>query len=180
MKKFGIACAFVCLSMPALADGFYVAADIGYVKWDFDELSTNKTTGSIAGGYKFSLPFKDTLAVELGYRHLGVQRDKDFFYAYRSEFNSLELSLIATHHFSPQISAYGRLGLAKLDIDWQATRLNASNIVDKESTTKDRVIYGVGGRYTFNEHLAVRLEYTLLEWDELRFTGPSLGLEYSF
>lgn len=180
MKRFGVACALVCCSLPAMADGFYVAGDVGQVKWDLDELSTKKTSVAVAGGYKFSLPFKDTMAVEIGYRQLGVHKDKDFLYSYRTEFNMLQLSVIANHYFSPQLSAYGRVGVAQLDIDWQATRINATNITDKESTTKDRAIYGVGARYTFNERLAARFEYTFLKWDEIRFTGPSLGLEYSF
>ncbi|GGY63447.1 hypothetical protein GCM10011613_03940 [Cellvibrio zantedeschiae] len=180
MKKFGIACAFICLSASALADGFYVAADLGQVKWDFDVATTDKTSLAVAGGYKFSLPFKDTMAVELGYRQLGVHNDKDALYAYRSEFNALQLSVIASHSFSPQLSAYGRLGVAQLDIDWRATRIGAPNIINKESVTKDRVFYGVGARYTFSEKLSARLEYSYLNWEDVRFTGPSLGLEYSF
>jgi len=179
MKKSGIVCVLVCLSVPVLADGFYVAGDVSQVKWDIDEFSTNKTGLSLAGGYTFSLPFQDTMAVEVGYRSLGVHRDKDSSDAYRSEFNTLQFSMLASHYFSPRLSAYGRAGVAQLDIDWHANPLGSGDVADK-SVTRNRPIFGIGGRYNFNEHLATRLEYTYLKWEDFRFTGLGLGLEYSF
>jgi opacity protein-like surface antigen len=179
MKKFGIACALICLSASSLADGFYVVGDVSQVKWDIDELSTNKTGLSLAGGYTFSLPFQDTMAVEMGYRSLGVHRDKDSAYAYRSEFNTLQFSILASHYFSPKLSAYGRVGIAQLDIDWHASPLGSGQVED-ESVTRNRPIFGIGGRYSFNKHLATRLEYTYLKWEDFRFTGLGIGLEYSF
>lgn len=180
MKKFGIACALLCVSSAALADGFYVAGDVGRIKWDIDEVSTDKTGFYVAGGYTFSLPFQDAMSVELGYHSLGVHKDKDTVYAYRSEFNTLQFSVIASHYFSPRLSAYGRVGVAQLDIDWESKLLSSGDKVDDRSVTKNRPIFGLGGRYSFDEHLSARLEYTFLKWEDFRFTGPSIGAEYKF
>ncbi len=180
MKTFGIACVLGCLSSVALADGFYVAGDVSRIKWDIDEASTDKTGFYVAGGYAFSLPFQDAMSVELGYRSLGVHKDKDAVYAYRSEFSTLQFSVIANHYFSPQLSAYGRVGVAQLDIDWESKLLSSGKQVGDESVTKSRPVFGLGGSYSFDKHLSARLEYTYLKWEDFRFTGPSLGAEYKF
>jgi len=179
MKKCAlVGCVLGLASCVSFADGFYVAGDLGLVNWDIDDSSAHKTGLGLAGGYKFSLAFKDTMAVELGYRQLGVVNDGDGYYKYRTEINSSQLSVISTHQFTPQISAYGRIGVARLDIDWAVS--DSQQKLDSESTAVNRAVFGIGGRYTFNEHFAMRLEYTYIKWNDFDFSGPSLGVEYSF
>lgn len=178
MKKFGIACALAFLAVPVLADGFYVAGDVGRVNWDLGDLSTSETAWGLAAGYEFSLEFKDTMAVELGYRHLGTLNDGDDDYQYRTEITTSQLSFTSTHHFTPQIAAYGRVGIARLEIDWRAT--SSDNQVDNISTAKNRAVFGIGGSYQFDEHLAAHIEYTYLKWEDITLSGPALGFKYSF
>lgn len=165
------------VSCASFADGFYVAADVAQINWDVEDASATKTALGVAGGYKFSIAFKDTVAIELGYRQLGTVKDGDSYYSYRTEINSSQLSVISTHQFTPQLSAYGRLGVARLDVDWRVSYGNGSDSISK---AVNRAVFGVGGRYTFDEHLATRLEYTYIKWDEFDFSGPALGVEYSF
>lgn len=180
MKKFGIACVLACLSLPVFADRLYVVGEVGQIKWDLDGDSINKTQWYFAGGYAFSLPFKDELAVELGYRHMGVLHDKDNLYAYRSELSALQLSLISHHKFTSEFSVFGRLGVAQLDVDWKATRLAVPNTSVEKSKTTERAVVGIGASYAFNEKLSALIEYTYMTWEELRLTGPNVGLQYSF
>ena len=178
MKKILFACAFSVMATPVVADGFYVAADVGSVNWDVGDLSTSKTAWGLAAGYEFSLKFKDTMAVELGYRHLGTLTDGDDSYQYRTEITTPQISFTSTHHFTPQIAAYARLGLARLEMDWRVS--DSSNQVDNISTAKNRAVFGIGGRYQFDEHLAAHIEYTYLKWEDITLSGPALGLKYSF
>lgn len=178
MKKFGIACALAFIAVPTLADGFYVAGDLGHVNWDVGDLATSKTAWGLAAGYEFSLEFNDTMAVELGYRHLGTLNDGDGSYQYRTEITTPQISFTSTHHFTPQIAAYARLGLARLEMDWRVS--DSSGQLDSISVAKNRAVFGVGGSYTLDEHLAAYIEYTYLKWEDITLSGPALGLKYSF
>jgi len=65
MKKFWMACALVGCAAPVFAEGFYVAGDVGRDRWSADSIDKTMTANvfSIAAGYTFDLPFRDTFSL---------------------------------------------------------------------------------------------------------------------
>jgi hypothetical protein len=184
MKKFWTVCGLACCAMPVFADGFYMSGDLGSVKWKIDSGSKTDTAFSIAGGYAFELPFRDTLAIELGYRDLGGFSRSEDDVKTTLDLTAMQLSLLANHKINESLSFYGRLGIADMQID---ASYQDDFYSESGSLSKDRAVLGVGGRYALDQHLGVYLEYDRYEdFDELGDTGDltvsalMVGLDYHF
>jgi len=185
MKKFWMAFGLVCCAAPASAEGFYVAGDVGSSKWKIESGGSNTDTAfSVAGGYIFDLPFKDTLAIELGYRDLGGFSDSYDGAKATLDLTVTQLSLVASHKINDLLSVYGRAGIADMQIDasYKDEVYNESG-----SLSKDRAVLGIGGRYALNQQVGVYLEYTRYQdFDDLGDTGDLtvstllVGLDYRF
>lgn len=158
MKK--IAAGFIVglFSLQAWGDGFYVASDLGRGKWR-DEDSNQAVYANqigIAGGYEFSLPFQDSMAIELGYRDLGGIKEGDKNNNLKSDLTAVQLSLVAAHNFTESISAYGRLGYADLHVK---SRYNYYGQKDTTTASHEKVYVGLGGRYEWANRFGLRIEY---------------------
>lgn len=176
MKKvFFVACAVALISPLVLADGFYVAGDVGRVKWASDGISDTDTAFTLAGGYKFDLPFHDTLALEASYRNLGSLKWDNGLDTNKIDLTAVQFSVIANHALNELVSFYGRLGYADVQID--AT----SSIDGSSSASNDKVFGGVGGHYAINPQFGVYLEYNrYAKIGEVNVSGVLLGLDYQF
>ena len=180
MKNITAAVIFGLCALPALADGFYVAGDIGRDRWTSDTTDNTKTSNvvSIAAGYEFGLPFQDSVALELGYRDLGNINESDATTNIKTDLTATEISMIARHFFSDQISLYGRLGYAEVQLDWklQNAQANADG-----SVSKDKLFGGVGGRYAFTEKLGLRIEYDRYDKvNDIVISSLTAGVDYHF
>ncbi len=184
MKKFWMACALVSCAMPVFAEGFYVAGDVGSVKWKTDWSSKTDTAFSVASGYIFNLPFKDTLAIEVAYRDLGGFSRSDEATKATLDLTVTQVSLLASHKINESLSFYGRAGIADMQID---ATYKDDYYDESGSLSKDRAILGVGGRYGLNRHFGIYLEYNrygdfddLGDTDDLTISSLVVGLDYRF
>ena len=167
-------------ALPALADGFYLAGDIGRDRWTSEVTDSSITSNvvAIAAGYEFGLPFQDSLALELGYRDLGNASESDSMTTYKTDITASEISVLARHSFNDQLSLYGRLGYAELQLDW-ALRDTQGN--SKGSLSKDKVFGGIGGRYAFTKNIGMRIEYDRYDKvNEVVVSTLTAGVDYHF
>jgi OmpA-OmpF porin, OOP family len=168
-------CALALMSSSVWADGFYVAGDVGRVKWASDDVSDTDTAFTLAGGYKFNLPFKDTLALEASYRNLGSMQWDNGLATNKIDLTAVQFSVIANHSLNESVSFYGRLGYADVQID-------ASNDTEgSSSASNEKVFGGVGGHYAINTAFGIYLEYDkYARIGEVNLSGVLLGVDYQF
>ncbi|WP_374353000.1 outer membrane beta-barrel protein, partial [Chitinimonas sp.] len=111
--------AVAAVSAPALADGFYVGADVGRSQLDglsgvagISDSNVKATSAGVFGGYAFS----PSWAVELGYHGLGKgtgqTKFKNVAVNYDTKVKATTLSVIGSYGVSDAFSVYGRLGYA--------------------------------------------------------------------
>lgn len=182
MKKFWMACALVGCAAPVLAEGFYVAGDVGRDRWSADSINKTMTANafSVAAGYTFDLPFKDTFSLELSYRDLGslYESDQARLNSLTTDVTATQLSVIANHSFNDSLSLYGRLGYAEVQVD---SKLDTPTLDSSSSSSQDKAFAGVGGRYAINQKIGIRLEYQRYEkLGDVTISLLLLGADYRF
>ena len=182
MKKFWMACALVGFAAPVFAEGFYVAGDVGRDRWSADSIDKTMTANvfSVAAGYTFDLPFKDTFSLELSYRDLGslYEPDQARVNSLTTDVTATQLSVIANHSFNDSLSVYGRLGYAEMQVK---SKLDTPTLDSSSSSSQDKAFAGVGGRYAINQKIGVRLEYQRYEkLGDVTISLLLLGADYQF
>lgn len=172
MKKCLIAVSLLSvLSLPSVADGFYVVGDVGSAKWQAEDGSETKTTYMIGGGYRIN----EIFSAEVAYRDLGKISDSDEYSSESVGFNAIQASVLAAHAFSDAFSLYGRIGMAKVSLDVTSTDF------DSISLSKNKCFIGFGGRFALNENLGIRLEYNQYDkFEELELSASTIGIDYHF
>ena len=104
------------------------------------------TAWRILGGYQFN----KNLAVELGYTDLGEASASGA----SLEANAIEVVAVGSWPFTPQFSAYGKVGFFRGDAE-----LSDSSGSVSESNTD--LTYGIGVRWDFTKNLGLRAEYQI-------------------
>jgi OOP family OmpA-OmpF porin len=104
------------------------------------------TAWRILGGYQFN----KNLAVELGYTDLGEASATGA----SIEATAWEVVAVGSWPFTPQFSAYGKVGMYRGEVDASAPGISLS-----ESNTD--LTYGIGVRWDFAKNLGLRAEYQI-------------------
>jgi OOP family OmpA-OmpF porin len=158
MKKWFVAvigAAALALSSAASAQqltGFYAGAEFGQADFGSDD----DTAVKILGGYQVNRNF----AAEVGYSML---YDKG-----GSEVTALEVVGIGLFPVANQLSIYGKLGFANVDVETPAG-----------SDDKTELTWGLGVQYDVSARLGVRAGWQRYETDE-EVDLLSIGVVYRF
>jgi OOP family OmpA-OmpF porin len=187
-KQILIAAVLGALALPAMADGFYLAGDVGQGKIEADAgngftVSKTDTSYSIGAGYDFN----KFVGVEVAYRDLGTIRDRgtdsdeagSFGWTDKVNATAFQASVIGKLPVSDIVNIYGRVGVAKLDVE-ETIRIdnNPSRSYD-DSTTKGLV--GVGVSFDVTPEFAIRAEYNqYAKWDNTKLSALTVGATYHF
>lgn len=187
MKKLWAVCAFASCAvsaLPALAEGFYVAGDLGRVRWVGDATSARDSAFSLAGGYLFDLPFRDKLALEVGYRNLGSLAWDNGLAVNNVELSAVQFSVLANHSVNDRVSFYGRVGYADVNISATASASSTAgfNSASTFNSASNSTLFGaIGARYALTSSLGAYLEYDKYEKiGAVKLSGVLLGLDYRF
>jgi len=158
----GVASAMM-IAAPAVAQdqGFYAGLTLGQSKQKdaCDGLGggvscdDNDTAWRILGGYQFN----KHLAVELGYTDVGEVSASAGTARASIEAKIWELVAVGSWPFTPNFSAYGKLGMYRGDTDFTTNIPGFSN----ESESNSDLTYGLGVRWDFTKNLGVRAEYQI-------------------
>jgi OOP family OmpA-OmpF porin len=158
----GLVSAMACAA-PAMAQdmGWYAGLTLGQSKADdaCDGVSgpgiscdDKDTAWRILGGYQFN----KHLAVELGYTDAGEVSAQGTFNA-AIETTLWEVVAVGSWPFTPNFSAYGKLGLYRGEAEFSTNNPAFGN----ESESNTDMTYGIGVRWDFTKNLGVRLEYQI-------------------
>jgi OOP family OmpA-OmpF porin len=160
------------------------------------QLDDSDTAFGLAGGYQVNRNFAAELAyVDLGdisYSATGTATDGvddfDAGFGLDQSTSGPVFSVLGIVPIGERFSVFGRLGLALMSVDADATvSLDGEAATDSVSTDRSNLMYGIGGEFSFNERFGVRLG-----WDRYANVGSddqagevdidmiSLGLRYNF
>lgn len=134
---------------PAVDTGFYVGASVGQSTSDCGALPScddSDTAYRVFGGYRFNR----NIAVEGGYTPLG-EISSSIGGGLKIETNAWDLVAVGIWPFTPQFSAFGKLGFYNAEME-------ASGVVSGKKTTTD-LTYGLGLQFDFARNLGVRAEW---------------------
>lgn len=187
-KQIILASVLGALALPVMADGFYLTGDVGQSKFEVDagndfNLSKTDTTYSIGAGYDFNKFF----AAEVAYRDLGSITDSgsgsdqfgDYTWSTKFSATAFQASVVGRLPVSDVVSVYGRLGIAKIDIDVKNTDSDLPD--DNYSESKTKGLFGVGVSYDITPQFAVRAEYNqYAKWDDIKLSALTVGATYHF
>lgn len=163
------------------ASGVYIFGDLSYTQMRFssddeDEpsISENANGFSFGGGYKINKFF----AVEVAYQDLGSIDESDEDFSESLGFSALSLSGVASIPLGDAFSLYGRLGISKITMDIDVSDEGESESI---SLSKNKALYGVGGRFAINDQIGLRLEVNqFADWENISLTSLRLGVDYRF
>lgn len=183
-KQILLAAVLSASTLPALAEGFYVAGDIGESKIQFDigddySLSKTDTTYSLGIGFDINKFF----AVEVGFRDLGTLKedgdDYDFSWSTKLDTTAIQASVVGKLPVSDVFDIYGRLGFAKLDMDYKYSEDNGYR--ESSSESENKAFFGVGASYSITPEFAIRAEYNqYAKIDDLKLSALTVGATYRF
>ncbi|MDO8988894.1 MAG: outer membrane beta-barrel protein [Sideroxyarcus sp.] len=160
---------------PAMAKGFYAAADVGQTNASdtctgATGCSDSSTAIRAAGGYQFT----PVWGVEVSYATYGKASLGDTYGDW--ETNGMQASGIGTFPVAESISVLGKLGVARI-----------SHKVAGTTSTKTNLAYGIGAQYDFSKGIAIRVQYERLgdigdanTTGEARASLLSAGVLYRF
>ncbi len=150
MKKIITAAALISafVAAPAIAAAGDVYAGLDYSTVKMTNLGAGETQPDggfrIMGGYKFS----PTLAAEVGFSLYGSGTDAD---GTSTTPKSTTIAAVYSHPINAMFTAIGKLGYAMNSLDPGCTVCSKSGLM-----------YGIGGQYTVNKQIGIRLQYEAL------------------
>ena len=181
------------LSMPVLAEGAYLGAEVGRTNLKStetdgvaDPLKANATGFGLYGGYQF----QPNAAIEVGYRDLGKIKDSVTIIESGTtatangtvKLQALHISLLGIFPVSDEFSLYARIGAARLKVksDFSYT-VSGVNETDSDTVKKTHGMFGLGARFAVNKEFGVRAEYThFSKTEELKISNFTIGGDYQF
>jgi OOP family OmpA-OmpF porin len=154
--------ALACPGIPAFAQDshFFAGAAVGASnkKDGCDDLPggiscDHKDTGwKLFGGYQFN----KYLGAELGYTDLGKVKASGGGLSARAKIDGFELTGVGTIPLVDKLSAYGKLGFIRSDVDTSA-KFAGVKVSEKDHSTD--LTFGLGLRYDFTNMVGARLEW---------------------
>lgn len=181
MKSVIFAGVLAVASMGAHAGDFYVLGDIGQSKLEinYDGVTYGKTDTmfDLGAGYGFN----ENFAAEFAYRDLGGASKSDEYYSSSLDFTSLQLSALGKIPVNDALYFFGRLGLARLSVDYSSKNYNFPEYDVSNTERKTKALVGLGMGYNITSAVSLRAEYIRhAKWEDVTFSSLSLGATYSF
>lgn len=190
-KKILLAGVLSALTLPAMADGFYLLGDIGqskleYGAWrDGSPLDESDTTYSFGAGFDLS----QFAAIEISYRDFGSGQDVDHGtdnfneevqWADTLSVTAFQASIVGKLPVNEVVNVYGRLGFANLDVE-EVISDDTGAPDDIYSDSKAKALFGVGASFNIAPEFAVRAEYNqYAKWGDLKLSAFTVGATYHF
>lgn len=165
----------------AAQSDFYIFGAIGNSDSDvslggLNRVDDDDSSFMLGGGYEFN----ENFALEAVYQDFGNQAGETdcppgFFclivpLSTEADLTALSVSLVGSFRISDGLDGYGRLGLSSWDIEFDGI----SSAFDDSG---EDLHYGVGLRWSFEEHWSIFAEYTRVDLD---LDTVNIGIRYAF
>jgi OOP family OmpA-OmpF porin len=161
-----VAAAALAASAPTFAQSWYSSIGVGYGDADFSgndlglsdgTVDNTDTTYSLRMGYVLNKNF----ALEIGYAFLGKYPFSGFAgstpVSGSAKVNSFDFSAVGMLPFTPEITGYGRLGVARTQ---RKANANTDLLTGDETQTDTEAAYALGARYLFTKDWALYGEWS--------------------
>ena len=175
------------LTLPAMADGFYILGDIGESKLEYpawDEYILDKSDTAYSFGVGFDL--NEFAAIELAYRDFGSGQDRgtatdelgDYDWTDTLSASAFQASIVGKIPLSDSVNIFGRLGFANIEVDYDT---NEGGHLRGETNSETKGLFGIGASYNVTPEFGLRAEYSqYAEWDDLKLSAFTVGATYHF
>jgi opacity protein-like surface antigen len=148
------------------ASGFFISANVGPSQYKLEEVDTkNKFLAGVGVGYSFN----PNIALEVGFNDYG-KINVDFVNA---RARALHLSLLLSAPLANDFSMYGRLGVARTEIQAEAFDISVTD-------RKTRALYGVGVGYNFAKNIKGTVEFQNQKLDHGDVRAVAVGVKFQF
>lgn len=131
----------------AADQAWYVGGDLASTKFQAFGGSERKTGVGAYGGYRVN----ENFAIEATVRNMGNWDTSSG----KLSANSLSASVLAIAPLGDAFALYGRLGYARNSLD-----LTKNSSIT--SVHENKALFGIGGNYSINKHVMLRVEYVNL------------------
>lgn len=144
MKKIAIAVLLSAVVAPAVAADMYAGVNLGQTKYDFGAGAAKDTSTAfgILGGYTIN----ENFAAEAAYTSLG---SVDVGFGTTVKGSVISLSGVGSYPFNKEFSLFGKLGVARTNVD----------ITANPSESKTGVTFGLGGQYNVTPAAGIRVGF---------------------
>ncbi|MGO1540161.1 MAG: outer membrane beta-barrel protein [Luteimonas sp.] len=149
--------------------GFYAGVGAGQSYVDKRGYDDDDTAFSAFGGYQFNRYF----GLEVGYADFGKLESRGD--GERLDASAAYFTAVGTLPFTDRFSGYARAGIQRWDLDRALPALTGSN-----DDSGNDPLYGVGLQYRFNDHVALRGEYTRFEIKDADLDLAQLQVRFDF
>jgi OmpA-OmpF porin, OOP family len=186
-KQLLLASLLSALTLPAMAQGFYILGDIGKSNLEYpayDDIALDESDTAFSFGVGVDL--NQFLAIEVAYRDFGSGQDSgiasddfgDYDWTDTLSASALQGSVVGKLPVNDSFDVFGRLGFANIEVDYDT---NDGGFRSSESNSKTKGFFGVGASYNFTPEFALRTEYSqYAEWDDLKLSVLTVGATYHF
>lgn len=146
--------------------GFFVSANIGPSQYKLDDVEKkNKFLAGVGVGYSFT----PNVALELGFNDYGkINVD-----SVDARVSAAHLSLLLSAPIANDFSIYGRLGVARVELQAEAFGLNFTE-------RKTKGLYGVGAAYNFAKNIQGTIEFQNQKVVDGDVRAIAMGVKFKF
>lgn len=150
----GLVALGAALSAPAMAQdsAFYVGGQIGSA--DYKAARDSERSWGAIIGYDFTPNY----GLEVSYVDMGkITNNFPGFFSETLSGTAYDLAVVAAFDVTDRFSMYGRLGAYRAEMSATLDIVNGESFAERSRNTG--VTYGIGARFNFGNHLAVRGAY---------------------
>lgn len=148
------------------SNGFFVSANIGPSQYKLDDVEKkNKFLAGVGVGYSFT----PNVALELGFNDYGkINVD-----SVNARVSATHLSLLLSAPIANDFSIYGRLGVARVELQADGFGLNFSE-------RKTKGLYGIGAAYNFAKNIQGTIEFQNQKVVDGDVRALAMGVKFKF
>jgi OmpA-OmpF porin, OOP family len=148
------------------SSGFFVSANIGPSQYKLDDVEKkNKVLAGVGVGYSFT----PNVALELGFNDYGkINVD-----SVNARVSAAHLSLLLSAPVANDFSIYGRLGVARAEMQAEAFGLNFTE-------RKTKGLYGIGAAYNFAKNIQGTIEFQNQNVVDGDVRAVAMGVKFKF
>lgn len=141
--------------------GFYIGGAVGDATVELEDDETGEKFDADDTGYKIMVGYRiiDWVAVEVNYADYGDPVDNFFGVYVQGSYDARSISALGLLPLG-NFDLFGRLGVARVDADFQAVGFNAN---ERHESTEP--LFGLGAQYRVSPNLALRLEWEAILLD---------------
>jgi len=179
-----VAAAALAASASSFAQSWYSSIGIGYGDANISGNDIGLSNGTVDNtdttySWRFGYELNKNFALEIGYAFLGKYAFNGFAgttpVSGSAKVNSIDFSLVGMVPFTPEITGYARIGVAR---DQRKANANTELLTADQTQNNTEAAYGIGARYNFTKAWALYGEWSSAT--DLKVNNYTVGATFWF